>query len=250
MEEEAGADLRPEDGPPRRVLTYRGLIAMQRRLTGNRSLLSIRSSNRRTNSLRPALAGLFGALWVFAMGTHGIGWTVMMVAATSNLVLSLLIGLRVVAVGEWILRVGAGGLDYRTSLGGKDELVRHCQALESLRDRSVRVLKRRLVERMTARLEERNTELRETIDRLGTAQDRIVAQEKAAELRELTSGAAHEIRNPLNFVKNFSESACELIAEMAEHIQRQAHAIAAKRMRTLLAVRSEIDSSAAAIGLS
>ena len=79
-EQEAGADPRPEDWPPRRVLTYRDLIGMQRRLKGNRSLLSLRSSNGRTNSLRLALAGLSVALWAFALHAHGIGWTVMMVA--------------------------------------------------------------------------------------------------------------------------------------------------------------------------
>ena len=246
-DEESGADLRPEDWPPRRVLTYRDLIGMQRRLKGNRSLLSLGSSNGRTNSLRLALAGLSVALWAFAVHAHGtgswlgIGWTVMAIAAVSNVVLSLLIGLRVVAVGEWILRLGAGDLDYRTTLGGKDELARLCQALEKLRDRSVRVVKLQLVKRMTARLEQRNAELRETIDRLEKAQDQIVAQQKAAELGELTSGVAHEIRNPLNFVKNFSEDTRELMAEMAESIQRRKDVVGENKMRRLLDVQSEIE---------
>ena len=245
-EEESGADLRPEDWPPRRVLTYRDLIAMQRRLKGNRTLLSLRSSNGRMNSLRLTLAGLSVALWAFVVHAHGIeswlgiGWTVMAIAAVSNVVLSLLIGLRVVAVGEWILRLGAGDLDYRTTLGGKDELARLCQALEELRDRSVRVVKLQLVERMTARLEQRNAELRETIDRLEKAQDQIVAQQKATELGELTSGVAHEIRNPLNFVKNFSEDTRELVAEMAESIESQEEAIGENKMRKLLEIQTGI----------
>ena len=246
-EEVSDADPRPEDWPPRRVLNYRDLVGMQRRLKGNRSLLSIRSSNGRTNSLRLALAALSVALWAFAVHAHGIGswlgfgWTVMAVAAVSNVVLSLLIGLRVVAVGEWILRLGAGDLDYRTTLAGKDELARLCQALEKLRDRSVRVVKLQLVERMTARLKQRNAELRETVARLEKAQDQIVAQQKAAELGELTSGVAHEIRNPLNFVKNFSEDTRELMAEMAESIRCQRDAIGEKKMRRLRAVQSEIE---------
>ena len=241
---EAGADLRPEDWPPRRVLTYRDLIRMQRRLKGNRSLFSLRSNNGRTNSLRLALAGLSVALWLYALHAngiaswHGIGWTVMAIAATCNLVLSLHLGLRVVAIGEWILRLGAGDLDDRTTLGGNDELARLCRALEKLRDRSVRVVKPQLVERMTAWLEQRNTELRETIDRLEKAQDRIVAQQKAAELGDLTSGVAHEIRNPLNFVKDFSEATREL---MAESIQRQEDALDKNKMRTLLEVQGKIE---------
>ena len=217
---------------------------MQRRLKGNRSLFSLRSNNGRTNSLRLALAGLSVALWLYALHAngiaswHGIGWTVMAIAATCNLVLSLHLELRVVAVGEWILRLGAGDLDYRTTLGGNDELARLCRALEKLRDRSVRVVKLQLVERRTAWLELRNTELRETIDRLEKAQDRIVAQQKAAELGDLTSGVAHEIRNPLNFVKNFSEATREL---MAESIQRQEDALDENKMRTLLEVQRKIE---------
>ena len=243
----SGADPRPEDWPPRRVLTYRDLIGMQRRLRGNRSLLSLRSTNGRANSLRLGLVGLCLPLWAFAIHAHGIGswlgigWTVMGVAAVSNVVLSLLIGLRVVAVGEWILRLGAGDLDYRTTLGGKDELARLCKALETLRDRSVRVVKLQLVERMTARLEQRNARLRETIERLERAQDQIVARQKAAELGELTSGVAHEIRNPLNFVKNFTEDTGELLAEMSTSIQSQKDAIGEKKMRRLLKVQSGIE---------
>ena len=123
-EESSDADPRPEDWPPRRVLTYRDLIRMQRRLTGNWSLLSPRSRAGLPNYLRLGLAGLSVALWAYAVHAHGIGswlgigWTVMAIATASDAVLSLLIGLRVVAVGEWILRLGAGDLDYRTTLGG------------------------------------------------------------------------------------------------------------------------------------
>jgi signal transduction histidine kinase len=41
-----------------------------------------------------------------------------------------------------------------------------------------------------------------------------------ASLGELTTGIAHEIQNPLNFVNNFSEVSNELIDEMNEELDK------------------------------
>jgi two-component system NtrC family sensor kinase len=49
---------------------------------------------------------------------------------------------------------------------------------------------------------------------LHTAQDRLVQTEKLASLGQLTAGIAHEIKNPLNFVNNFSAVSIELIDEL------------------------------------
>jgi signal transduction histidine kinase len=53
-----------------------------------------------------------------------------------------------------------------------------------------------------------------TIEELRTAQDRLVQTEKLASLGQLTAGIAHEIKNPLNFVNNFSALSAELIDEL------------------------------------
>jgi PAS domain S-box-containing protein len=51
---------------------------------------------------------------------------------------------------------------------------------------------------------------------LQNAQDRLVQTEKLASLGQLTAGIAHEIKNPLNFVNNFSAVSVELIDELRE----------------------------------
>ena len=57
---------------------------------------------------------------------------------------------------------------------------------------------------------------------LRTAQDRLVQTEKLASLGQLTAGIAHEIKNPLNFVNNFSAVSVELIDELREALGRRA----------------------------
>jgi signal transduction histidine kinase len=49
-----------------------------------------------------------------------------------------------------------------------------------------------------------------------TTQDRLVQTQKLASLGQLTAGIAHEIKNPLNFVNNFSGVSAELIDELKE----------------------------------
>jgi signal transduction histidine kinase len=68
--------------------------------------------------------------------------------------------------------------------------------------------------RLLNELRKRTTELSQSLEELRTAQDRLVQTEKLASLGQLTAGIAHEIKNPLNFVNNFSALSAELIDEM------------------------------------
>jgi signal transduction histidine kinase len=62
----------------------------------------------------------------------------------------------------------------------------------------------------------RTRELSDSLDELRKAQDRLVQSEKLASLGQLTAGIAHEIKNPLNFVNNFSALSRELLDELRE----------------------------------
>jgi signal transduction histidine kinase len=68
--------------------------------------------------------------------------------------------------------------------------------------------------RLFDEVQERTKELSLSLDDLRTAQDRLVQTEKLASLGQLTAGIAHEIKNPLNFVNNFSALSSELIDEL------------------------------------
>ena len=70
--------------------------------------------------------------------------------------------------------------------------------------------------RLFESVEARTRELASSLDELRTAQDRLVQTEKLASLGQLTAGIAHEIKNPLNFVNNFSSVSVELIDELRE----------------------------------
>lgn len=56
----------------------------------------------------------------------------------------------------------------------------------------------------------------ETLEKLKTTQDSLVHAEKMASLGQLTAGIAHEIKNPLNFVNNFSKLSIEMLDELSE----------------------------------
>ena len=67
-------------------------------------------------------------------------------------------------------------------------------------------------------VQKRTQELSKSLEELRTAQDRLVQTEKLASLGQLTAGIAHEIKNPLNFVNNFSSVSVELIDELQESL--------------------------------
>ena len=74
--------------------------------------------------------------------------------------------------------------------------------------------------RLFDEVQARTRELAKSLDDLRAAQDRLIQTEKLASLGQLTAGIAHEIKNPLNFVNNFSALSIELTDELNELLKQ------------------------------
>lgn len=113
-------------------------------------------------------------------------------------------------------RMVAGDLESEVDMDGRDEVAEMASALEVFRRHALEVQRLNLVEKLADELQGKNDELESVLADLRKAQDQIVMREKLAALGELTAGVAHEIKNPLNFVKNFSEASEDLLDELKE----------------------------------
>jgi len=73
--------------------------------------------------------------------------------------------------------------------------------------------------RLFDEVQARTRQLAKSLDDLRSTQDRLVQTEKLASLGQLTAGIAHEIKNPLNFVNNFSGISAELVDDLQEALK-------------------------------
>ncbi len=140
------------------------------------------------------------------------------VVGVLTIIRALTTGVLAVAMEVWIRRMGQGDLDYKVELKGNNEIAAIAESLEELRQRSIRVIRLNLVEELARDLESKNAELEDVLDQLRGAQDQIVTRQKLAELGALAAGVAHEIKNPLNFMRNFAEATDDLLVEIKESI--------------------------------
>ncbi len=157
--------------------------------------------------------------------TQGILWLVLL--NVLSIIGAVLIGW--LFVGRYLLRrltglagsmreMASGDLEVPVGVTGNDEVTDMANALEVFRRYALEVQRLNLIEKMAQELDAKNQTLEKTLEQLQRAQEQIVAEEKLASLGQLAAGVAHEIKNPLNFVKNFTEVSAELIDEIGEII--------------------------------
>lgn len=77
-----------------------------------------------------------------------------------------------------------------------------------------------LVAERTSEILKQKEELQDALDHLQSTQVQLIQQEKLASLGQLTAGIAHEIKNPLNFVNNFSELSVDFLEEIGEEMAK------------------------------
>jgi signal transduction histidine kinase len=134
-------------------------------------------------------------------------------------------------------KISSGNFDVEVAYSAKDEIGVLANSLvnmsRSLKESFAKIAAQKneleeysktLEEKVAARtleLKEKNTALENTLSQLKQTQNQLIMQEKLASLGALTAGIAHEIKNPLNFVNNFSVLTVELADELHAEILQQ-----------------------------
>ena len=123
---------------------------------------------------------------------------------------------RLVGLATAMRSMAGGDLEVPVKVRGHDEVADMADALEVFRRHALEVQRLNLVEKLAQELDAKNRTLEEALENLQKMQEQMVAEQKLASLGQLAAGVAHEIKNPLNFVTNFSDVSVELIDEIDE----------------------------------
>ena len=150
---------------------------------------------------------------------------------------------RLQLLSERMRGMASGDLEGTVDVGGQDEVADMAAALEVFRRHALEVQRLNLVEQLANDLQEKNVELESVLGELRVAQDQIVMREKLAALGELTAGVAHEIRNPLNFVNNFSEASESLLAELLEVLEEGGQSMDEEQQSLVMDISKDLTSN-------
>lgn len=91
-----------------------------------------------------------------------------------------------------------------------------------------------LVAERTSEILKQKEELQKALNHLQSTQEQLIQQEKLASLGQLTAGIAHEIKNPLNFVNNFSELSIDFLEEIGEEMAKFSESVEKENILELL----------------
>ena len=134
---------------------------------------------------------------------------------------------RIKKLSNAMIFMSEGNLKVPLVLKGNDEITDMGRALEVFRRYALEAQELQLVQKLAQEVNEKNSELEGAISKLKKAQKQIIMQEKLASLGQLTSGIAHEIKNPLNFITNFSSISKELLEDLSRELAEPENKITA-----------------------
>ncbi len=180
-----------------------------------------------------------GRILLLAIGAVSVGGAVLI----AWLFIGRVLLRRLELLSTWMRRMAGGDLEARADVGGHDEVADMAAALEVFRRHALEVQRLNLVEQLAGELQSKNSELEVALGDLEKAQDQIVMQEKLAALGELTAGVAHEIKNPLNFVKNFSEVSVELVTELRDILKEENAELSEDDRSLVIEISEDLDSN-------
>ena len=176
---------------------------------------------------------------ILLVAINGVG--IVTAALIAWLFVGRLLLSRLQALSNRMRAMAEGDLEDEVGIGGRDEVAEMAAALEVFRRHALEVQRLNLVEKLAAELRGKNDQLETALEDLRRAQNQIVAREKLAGLGELTAGVAHEIRNPLNFVFNFSEASVELLEELNEELDTAENGFNDAQKKLLQPICVELD---------
>lgn len=134
---------------------------------------------------------------------------------------------RIKSLSRTMITLSEGNLRTPLLVRGNDEITDMGRSLDVFRRHAYEAQKLELAEKLAKEVKEKNSELESAIVKLKKAQQQMIMQEKLASLGQLTSGIAHEIKNPLNFITNFSLISKDLLEDISREVTEVGESIPA-----------------------